>query len=58
MNLCDALESRRFLNGQMIIVQGDQANGMYFIESGVSRPMFVSSIFRSLVSSRRDELLG
>ena len=36
MNLCDALESRRFLNGQMIIVQGDQANGMYFIESGVS----------------------
>lgn len=36
MNLCDALESKRFLNGQMIIVQGDQANGMYFIESGVS----------------------
>lgn len=34
MNLCDALESKRFLNGQMIIVQGDQANGMYFIESG------------------------
>lgn len=38
MNLCDALESKRFLNGQMIIVQGDQANGMYFIESGVSYP--------------------
>lgn len=38
MNLCDALESKRFLNGQMIIVQGDQANGMYFIESGVSVP--------------------
>lgn len=36
MNLCDALESKRFYNGQMIIVQGDQANGMYFIESGVS----------------------
>lgn len=36
MNLCDALESKRFSNGQEIILQGDQANGMYFIESGVS----------------------
>lgn len=36
MNLCDALESKRFTNNQTIIVQGDQANGMYFIESGVS----------------------
>lgn len=42
MNLCDALESKRFLNGQMIIVQGDQANGMYFIESGVSSKSVLS----------------
>lgn len=34
MNLCDALESKRFSEGQKIISQGDQANGMYFIESG------------------------
>ncbi|KAG9510858.1 hypothetical protein GZH46_00589, partial [Fragariocoptes setiger] len=34
MNLCDALVSRRFEDGQQIIRQGDQANGMYFIESG------------------------
>lgn len=34
MNLCDALVSQRFSNGQTIIVQGDIANGMYFIESG------------------------
>lgn len=37
MNLCDALESKRFGDGQQIILQGDQANGMYFIESGVRR---------------------
>lgn len=36
MNLCDALVTKHFSNGERIINQGDQANGMYFIESGVS----------------------
>lgn len=41
MNLCDALQSRRFKDGEKIICQGEQANGMYFIESGVSGKYFM-----------------
>ncbi|XP_064487082.1 cAMP-dependent protein kinase type II regulatory subunit-like isoform X2 [Ornithodoros turicata] len=37
MNLCDALMPRSFTNGQVIIKQGDDADGMYFIEDGTVR---------------------
>ncbi|XP_075217108.1 cAMP-dependent protein kinase type II regulatory subunit isoform X1 [Lycorma delicatula] len=35
MNLADALIPRTFDNGDCIIKQGDAADGMYFVESGV-----------------------
>jgi cAMP-dependent protein kinase regulator len=34
MNLADALYSRSYQNGEIIIKQGDKANCMYFVESG------------------------
>ncbi|XP_030388221.1 cAMP-dependent protein kinase type II regulatory subunit isoform X2 [Scaptodrosophila lebanonensis] len=34
MNLADALISKTYENGQRIIKQGDEADGMYFIEEG------------------------
>ena len=37
MNLADALYSRSFEDGEIIINQGDQANCMYFVESGKVR---------------------
>lgn len=34
MNLADALVPRPYSDGQMIIKQGDSADGMYFVEEG------------------------
>lgn len=34
MNLADALVPRQYSDGQMIIKQGDSADGMYFLEEG------------------------
>lgn len=35
MNLADALTTKKFTDGSQIVKQGDPADGMYFIESGV-----------------------
>lgn len=37
MNLCDALVPKRFESGQQIIREGDEADGMYFLEDGTVR---------------------
>ena len=34
MNLADALVPRSFAEGEVIVRQGDPADGMYFIEMG------------------------
>jgi CRP-like cAMP-binding protein len=34
MNLADALVPRQYSDGEMIIKQGDSADGMYFVEEG------------------------
>ncbi|GFR33071.1 cAMP-dependent protein kinase type II regulatory subunit [Trichonephila clavata] len=34
MNLCDALMPKSYSDGELIIKQGDEADGMYFIENG------------------------
>ena len=34
MNLADALVPKTFIDGEVIVKQGDPADGMYFIESG------------------------
>lgn len=36
MNLADALQSRKFKDGDCVIQQGDEADCMYFVESGVA----------------------
>lgn len=36
MNLADALQSRKFKDGECVIQQGDGADCMYFVESGVA----------------------
>lgn len=37
MNLADALVPRTFNDGELIIEQGDEADGMYFVEEGTVR---------------------
>jgi cAMP-dependent protein kinase regulator len=37
MNLCDALTPKRCSDGELIIKEGDEADGMYFIEEGTVR---------------------
>ena len=37
MNLADALVPRTFTDGELIIEQGDDADGMYFVEEGTVR---------------------
>ncbi|XP_043234484.1 cAMP-dependent protein kinase type II regulatory subunit-like [Amphibalanus amphitrite] len=37
MNLADALVPRTFTDGELIIEQGDEADGMYFVEEGTVR---------------------
>ncbi|EEC16196.1 cAMP-dependent protein kinase type II regulatory subunit, putative [Ixodes scapularis] len=37
MNLADALTPRSFADGELIIKQGDEADGMYFLEDGMVR---------------------
>lgn len=37
MNLADALVPKHFDDGDQIIKQGDNADGMYFVEQGVVR---------------------
>ncbi|XP_043243443.1 cAMP-dependent protein kinase type II regulatory subunit-like [Amphibalanus amphitrite] len=39
MNLADALVPQTFNNGEIIIEQGDDADGMYFVEEGTVRIM-------------------
>ncbi|XP_015793240.1 cAMP-dependent protein kinase type II regulatory subunit-like isoform X1 [Tetranychus urticae] len=34
MNLCDALTPKSYKSGETIIKEGDQADGMYFVENG------------------------
>ena len=34
MNLADALTSKTYTRGSIIIQQGDPADGMYFVETG------------------------
>ncbi|XP_067126019.1 cAMP-dependent protein kinase type II regulatory subunit-like isoform X2 [Centruroides vittatus] len=43
MNLCDALMPKQYTNGELIIRQGDKADGMYFIEEGTVRVTMVTS---------------
>ncbi|XP_013786013.1 cAMP-dependent protein kinase type II regulatory subunit-like, partial [Limulus polyphemus] len=42
MNLCDALMPKTYPDGEMIIKQGDAADGMYFVEEGVVRIVMMS----------------
>ncbi|RWS08365.1 cAMP-dependent protein kinase type II regulatory subunit-like protein [Dinothrombium tinctorium] len=37
MNLCDALTPKKYSDGDLIIKEGDEADGMYFIEQGTVR---------------------
>ncbi|XP_022245824.1 cAMP-dependent protein kinase type II regulatory subunit-like isoform X1 [Limulus polyphemus] len=37
MNLCDALMPKTYQDGELIIRQGDVADGMYFVEEGMVR---------------------
>lgn len=37
MNLADALVPRSYADGEVIIRQGDAADGMYFVEAGEVR---------------------
>lgn len=37
MNLADALVPQTFNSGEIIIEQGDDADGMYFVEEGTVR---------------------
>lgn len=37
MNLCDALTPKRYSDGDLIIKEGDDADGMYFLEEGTVR---------------------
>lgn len=43
MNLCDALMPKHYTNGELIIRQGDKADGMYFIEEGTVKVTMVTS---------------
>lgn len=36
MNLADALQSKKFKDGERVIQQGDEADCMYFVESGLA----------------------
>lgn len=36
MNLADALQSKKFKDGECVLQQGDEADCMYFVESGVA----------------------
>ncbi|NP_001191555.1 PKA type II regulatory subunit [Aplysia californica] len=42
MNVCDALSSQTFRDGQQIIAQGDKADCMYFVEEGNARVAMVN----------------
>lgn len=42
MNVCDALTSQAFSNGERIIAQGDKADCMYFVEEGSVRVAMVN----------------
>jgi cAMP-dependent protein kinase regulator len=37
MNLADALQSKAYADGEVIIKQGADADGMYFLEQGTVR---------------------
>ncbi len=37
MNLADALISKAYDDGELIIMQGDTGDGMYFVEEGTVR---------------------
>ncbi|KAK7475132.1 hypothetical protein BaRGS_00033624 [Batillaria attramentaria] len=37
MNVADALQTKTFADGDVIIAQGDEADGMYFVEEGTVR---------------------
>lgn len=43
MNLADALVPRSYSNGEVIIRQGDVADGMYFVEDGTVRVVRVDN---------------
>ena len=43
MNLCDALNSKDFNDGDLIIRQGAAADGMYFVEDGEVRVTMINS---------------
>jgi len=43
MNLADALVPRQFTDGEVIIRQGDAADGMYFVEDGTARVVKVDA---------------
>ncbi|XP_076304119.1 cAMP-dependent protein kinase type II regulatory subunit-like isoform X1 [Tachypleus tridentatus] len=42
MNLCDALMPKTYTDGEIIIKQGDAADGMYFVEEGMVRIVMMS----------------
>jgi len=42
MNLADALVPKHYSDGELIIKQGDTADGMYFVEDGIVRITIVS----------------
>lgn len=52
MNLADALIPRRFSDGELIIQQGDVADGMYFVEEGNIRITMVGDNGREIEINR------
>eukprot|EP00096_Caligus_rogercresseyi_P002937 TRINITY_DN1534_c0_g1_i4.p1 TRINITY_DN1534_c0_g1~~TRINITY_DN1534_c0_g1_i4.p1 ORF type:complete len:398 (+),score=107.54 TRINITY_DN1534_c0_g1_i4:45-1238(+) len=59
MNLADALVSRYFEAGQIIVKQGDVADGMYFIEDGrVSISMLNNDEEKFLKTQEKGEYFG
>lgn len=43
MNLADALVPKQYAPGELIIKQGDSADGMYFLEDGTVRITMINS---------------
>lgn len=51
MNLADALMPRTFKDGELIIRQGDEADGMYFIDDGIVRITVINKAANKLEDS-------
>ncbi|GFR82426.1 cAMP-dependent protein kinase type II regulatory subunit-like [Elysia marginata] len=52
MNVCDALTSQAFKDGERIIAQGDKADCMYFVEEGQVRVAMINKRVMCTLRSR------